>query len=84
MEAMVDDAAVVLLSSQVEVLPLVGVVVVELQSHQVGHVVVGSEAHVPAQPGCTPASSIYYKYYSIYIYVINARACLEYCKIKIF
>ena len=59
MEAMVDDAAVVLLSSQVEVLPLVGVVVVELQPHQVGHVVVGSEAHVPAQPGCTPASSIY-------------------------
>ena len=54
MEAMVDDAAVVLLPRQVEVLPLVGVVVVQLQPHQVGHVVVGSEAHVPAQPGCTP------------------------------
>ena len=55
---MVDNPKVVLLPRQVEVLPLVGVVVVKLQPHQVGHVVVGSEAHVPAQPGCTPASSI--------------------------
>ena len=57
-ETVMYHPAVIFLSRQVEVLPRVGAVVVQLQAGHVLHVVPGDPGHVPAQPGCTPPTRV--------------------------
>ena len=57
-EAVVHDPAVIFLPRQVEVLPRVGVVVVQLQAGHVLHVVPGDVVHVPAQPDRAPPARV--------------------------
>ena len=57
-ETVMYHPAVIFLPRQVEVLPRVGAVVVQLQASHVLHVVAGDPGHVPAQPGCTPPARV--------------------------
>ena len=57
-EAVLNHPAVVFLPRQVEVLPGIRVVVVELQPHHLLQVVPGAAGHVPAQPSCAPPAGL--------------------------